>query len=174
MPILRSVRLDLVELTEDLLRLAAERDVAALAAELGVRVGPEWPEIIPARENLKAVREEPAVQPWLSRGIVLRDEGTLVGEVGFHNPPDELAVVELGYEVLPAFRRRGIAAEAVRALTDWAFATGEASTVYATIAHGNTASIRLVRSLGFRFQEDYHDAVDGHLVFYECPLPLPR
>jgi ribosomal-protein-alanine N-acetyltransferase len=174
MPTIRSARLDLVELTEDLLRLTTEGDTAALAAELRVQVSPEWADILPARENLKAVREEPAVQPWLSRAIVLREAGAVVGEVGFHNPPDELAVVELGYEVLPAFRRRGIATEAIRALTDWAFDTGEASTVYATIAHDNTASIRLVRSLGFRFQEDYHDPVDGHLVFYECPLPLAR
>lgn len=173
MPTIRSARLDLVELTEDLLQLAADRDVDGLAAGLGVRVSREWAEILPARENLKAVRAEPAVQPWLSRGIVLREAGVLVGEAGFHHSPDELGVVELGYEVLPPFRRQGIATEAIHALTSWAFETGEASTVYATIARDNAASIGLVRSLGFRFQEDFHDPVDGHLVFYESPLPLP-
>jgi RimJ/RimL family protein N-acetyltransferase len=174
MPTVRSARLDLVELTENLLALTAARDTAALTAEVGFEVTREWTEIVPAQENLKALREDPAVLPWLSRGIVLREAGALVGEVGFHSPPDELAVVELGYEVLPGFRRRGIAAEAIRALTGWAYSTGEASSVYATIAADNPASIGLVRSLGFRFQEDYHDPVDGHLVFYESRLPLPR
>lgn len=174
MPTIRSARLDLVELPENLLRLTAEQDAAALTAELGVDVTHDWAEIVPAKENLRALRDEPAVLPWLSRGIVLRESGAMVGEIGFHNPPDELAVVEVGYEVLPGFRRRGIAAEAIRALTDWAYSTGDASSVYATISHDNTASIGLVRALGFRFQEEYHDAVDGHLVFYERALPLPR
>lgn len=174
MATIRSPRLDLVELTEDLLRLAVEGDSAALATELGVRVSPEWAGIVPARDNLKAVRQDPAVQPWLSRAVVLREARTLVGEVGFHHSPDELAVVEVGYEVLPGFRRRGLAAEAVRALTDWAFATGEASTVYATVAQENVASLALVRSLGFRFQEDYVDPADGRLLFFEAALPLRR
>ncbi|WP_236788247.1 GNAT family N-acetyltransferase [Amycolatopsis sp. GM8] len=174
MSVIRSARLDLVELTGNLLRLTLERDLDALAGLLGVEVSQEWADLIPARENLKAIHDEPDAQPWLSRGIVLREAGALIGEVGFHNPPDELAVVELGYEVLPAFRRRGVATEAIRALTDWAFATGDASTVYVTIAHDNAASIGLVQSLGFTFQEDYHDPVDGQLVFYERALPLPR
>ncbi|TNC27708.1 GNAT family N-acetyltransferase [Amycolatopsis alkalitolerans] len=174
MPAIRSARLDLVELTGEHLRLIAEGELDALSSRLGAAVSPEWADIIPAAENLKSLRDEPSPQPWLSRGILLREAGAMVGEVGFHNPPDELAVVELGYEVLAGFRRRGIATEAIRALTDWAYSTGEASTVYATIAHHNAASIGLVQALGFSFGDDYHDPVDGHVVFYERTLPLPR
>lgn len=174
MTTIRSARLDLVELTEDALQLTLDRDLNALADLLGAEAGQEWADLVPARENLKAIHDDAAVRPWLSRGIVLREAGILVGEVGFHDSPDELGVVELGYEVLPEFRRRGIAMEAIRALTDWAFATGRASTVYATIAHDNAASIGLVQSLGLTFQETYHDSVDGQLVFYERALPLPR
>ena len=174
MSAVRSERLDLVELPERALRLVVARDVTGLAAELGAHADPAWLDILPAHENLKALLDDPAEQPWLSRGIVLRETRELVGEVGFHHRPDDLAVVEIGYEVLPAHRRRGIATEAIRALTDWACSTGEASTVYATIEAANTASIGLVRSLGFRFQEDYLDPVSGPLVFYESTLPLPR
>jgi RimJ/RimL family protein N-acetyltransferase len=170
---IRSERLDLVELTSETLRWIVERNVPALSAELGVEVPRPWLEIVPAQVNHKLVRDDPATQPWLSRGIVLRETGSLVGELGFHNPPDDLSVVELGYEVLPSYRRRGIAREAIRALTDWAYSTGAARIVYVTIAAGNVASISLVRSLGFRFDEDYDDPVDGPLVFYESRLPLP-
>ncbi|MTD53940.1 GNAT family N-acetyltransferase [Amycolatopsis pithecellobii] len=172
MATIRSARLDLVELTGNLLRLILDRDLGALAAALGADVSPEWADLVPAQDNLRTLRAEPDAQPWLSRGILLREAGVMVGEVGFHDLPDELAVVEVGYEVLPRFRRRGIAAEAVRALTGWAFATGEASTVYATIARTNMASIGLVRSLGFAFQDDCQDPVDGQVVFYESALPL--
>ncbi|GAA5164517.1 MULTISPECIES: GNAT family N-acetyltransferase [Amycolatopsis] len=174
MPALRSARLDLVELSEHALRLAVGRDTAGLAAELQAAVSDDWLDILPAEENLAAVREDPAASPWLSRALVLRETRELVGEAGFHHPPDELGVVELGYEVLPAHRRRGYATEAIRALTDWAYSTGDASSVYATIAADNAASIGLVRALGFRFQELYEDPLQGPLVFFERTLPLPR
>ncbi|NKQ56697.1 GNAT family N-acetyltransferase [Amycolatopsis sp. K13G38] len=171
---LRSPRLDLVELCPETLARIADRDRAWVEAKLGVEVPEPWLDVVPAEVNHKLVREDPAVAPWLSRGIVLREECRLVGEIGFHSRPDSLAVVEIGYEVLPEYQRRGIAREAAYALTDWAHATTEATVVYATIARTNRASIALVRSLGFRYDETYIDPVEGPLVFYESKLPLAR
>ncbi|HVW43669.1 MAG TPA: GNAT family N-acetyltransferase [Amycolatopsis sp.] len=171
---LRSPRLDLLELTTETLARIAGGDRAAVEADLGAEAPGEWLGVVPARVNHELLRADPDAGPWLSRAIVLREEQRLVGEVGFHNPPDDLAVVEIGYEVLPGYRRRGIAREAIHALTDWAYSTGAARVVYATIARANHASIALVRSLGFRFDEACIDPVEGPLVFYECKLPLPR
>ncbi|HVV09254.1 GNAT family N-acetyltransferase [Amycolatopsis sp.] len=170
MPV-HSPRLELVELSPQLLLWIADRDREAVAASLGVSVPADWPATVPARTNFKLLRDDPASRPWLSRGIVLREERTLIGEVGFHSPPDELAVVELSYEVLPGYRRRGFAAEAVRALTDWAYESGDAGTAYATIAADNAASIGLVRSLGFRRGEGCEEP---GILFYESGLPLAR
>ncbi|HKS49326.1 MAG TPA: GNAT family N-acetyltransferase [Amycolatopsis sp.] len=172
MPI-RSERLDLLELSEEALERIIAEDAPGLASVLGVEVPEPWLAAVQAEENHKIIQADPAATPWLSRGIVLRSARRLVGEVGFHQPPDDLAVVELGYEVLPEYRRQGIAAEAIRALTGWAHSTGRADTVYVTIERRNEASIGLVRSLGFRFDEDYDDPVDGPIVFYESALPLP-
>lgn len=172
--VLRSARLDLLELPAPALRHAADGDRAALAATLGAHVPPDWPAILPAEENLAALRGDPTLLPWLSRAIVLRAERVVVGEIGFHEAPDQLAVVELGYEVLPAYRRRGIAREAILALTDWAYSTGSAATVYATIDRDNAASIALVRSLGLHQDENHAEPADGPLVFFERALPLPR
>jgi len=171
---LRSPRLDLVELCPETLARIADRDRAWVEAKLGAEVPEEWLDVVPAEVNHRLLREDPTAAPWLSRGIVLRDECCLVGEIGFHNRPDSLAVVEIGYEVLPGFQRRGIAREAVYALTDWAHAANEARVVYATIARSNRASLALVRSLGFRYDETYVDPVDGPLVFFESKLPLAR
>ncbi|KAA9166099.1 GNAT family N-acetyltransferase [Amycolatopsis acidicola] len=168
---IRSPRLDLVELSAELLVWIAEENLDAIEDTLGVTVSPAWLPTVPAKTNYKLLREDPANRPWLSRGIVLRAERALIGEVGFHSAPDELAVVELSYEVLPGYRRRGIAAEAVLALTDWAYETGEAGTAYATIEAGNTASIGLVRSLGFLRGELYEEP---GIQFYESGLPLRR
>ena len=171
---LRSPRLDLPELTTETLARIAGGDRAAVEADLGAAAPDEWLDAVPAAVNYQLLRQDPEAGPWLSRGIVLREERRLVGEVGFHSPPDELAVVEIGYEVLPGYRRRGIAREAIRAVTDWAYSTGLARLVYATIAQANLPSIALVRSLGFTFDEACVDPVDGPLVFYEGKLPLVR
>src|SRR5438067_7167355 len=149
--VIRSERLDLLELNTEALQLIMDKDGAGLGALLGVEVPRAWLDIVQAEENHRTIFADPRAQPWLSRGIVLRDTGCLVGEVGFHQRPDDLAVVELGYEVLPGYRRQGIAGEAIRALTDWAHSTGLAEIVYVTIERHNAASIGLARSLGFAF-----------------------
>jgi ribosomal-protein-alanine N-acetyltransferase len=66
--------------------------------------------------RLRQIEAEPAIEPWLVRAIVLRDPRIAVGFVGFHAAPDARGMVEIGYEVLPAFRRRGYASEAAIAL----------------------------------------------------------
>jgi [ribosomal protein S5]-alanine N-acetyltransferase len=171
---IRTERLDLVELSPAALQAITGRETARLSAELGVEVPESWYDIVPAEENLKLVHTNPNAGPWLSRGIVYRADARLVGEIGFHTPPDDLAVVEMGYEVLPEYQRRGIAREAILALTDWAHASGLAEIVYVTIAQDNAPSIALARSLGFRFDEHFRDPVDGPIVFYESRLPLAR
>lgn len=173
-PVLRSARLDLLELSESMLHGAAANDRKALAAELGADVPRDWPGIVSADENLALLKLDPSLRPWLSRAIVLRDEHVVVGEAGFHDAPDQLAVVELGYEILPAYRRRGIAREAVLTLTDWAYATGAAATVYATVDRENSPSLALVRSLGLHQDTNHEDLTDGRLLFFERALPLPR
>ena len=48
-----------------------------------------------------------------------RERGML-GHIGFHGRPDGRGAAELGYTVLPPFRRRGYALEAAQGLMDWA------------------------------------------------------
>jgi RimJ/RimL family protein N-acetyltransferase len=55
---------------------------------------------------------------------------------------------ELGYMVAPALARRGIATEALRLLTDWAFGTGLVRLTLQTDA-GNVASQRVAEKNGY-------------------------
>ena len=53
--------------------------------------------------------------------MVSRDrQRGMLGHIGFHGPPDERGMAEMGYTVLPPFRRRGYALEAARGMMDWA------------------------------------------------------
>jgi RimJ/RimL family protein N-acetyltransferase len=62
--------------------------------------------------------------------------------------------VGLYWAVAPAFRRRGIAAEAAAALIDHAFAELSLARVVATTDRDNLASIGVMRRLGMRVEEN--------------------
>ena len=118
--------------------------------------------------RLEQVRLEPTALPWLLRAVVLRETGQAIGHVGFHGPPDEHGAVEIGYRVLPAFRRRGYAREAVEGMWAAAKAAG-ARVLRASVSPDNDASLALVRGAGFVQVGDQLDEIDGLELVFERP-----
>jgi RimJ/RimL family protein N-acetyltransferase len=80
--------------------------------------------------------------------IVRREDGLVVGDIGFHAPPDELGEVSVGFGVVPAQRRRGYATEALRTLLTWAIAQPEVRAVHADTDLVNLASQRVLAGAG--------------------------
>ena len=90
----------------------------------------------------------------------------VVGHAGFHDPPNEAGMVEVGYRVVPEHRRQGYGRAALAELLAYAAASPEVGTVRASISPGNVASLALARSLGFRHIGEQWDDEDGlELVF---------
>jgi [ribosomal protein S5]-alanine N-acetyltransferase len=110
---------------------------------IGAVVPSDWP--LP---DLKDVvdRHQPPFGIWV---LVERETDTVVGDIGFHGPPDESGTVEIGYSVLPERRRRGYATEAVRALTSWALEQPGVRAVTASCEPTNIGSIRALERAGF-------------------------
>lgn len=109
------------------------------------------------------IAADPTSEPWLLRAIVF--EGLAIGTIGFHAPPDHRRCVELGYEVHPIYRRRGIAREAAVALMIWARSRG-VDVFRASVAPDNAASLAMLAQLGFTHVGEQIDEVDGlELVF---------
>jgi len=81
--------------------------------------------------------------PWL--GVC---EGLWVLFANFYGPPDARGSVEFGYELAPVSRGRGLATEAVGALTDWALGSG-AARVTAVVSLTNQASAAVLGRCGF-------------------------
>jgi RimJ/RimL family protein N-acetyltransferase len=165
-------RLELVPLPPELLESIARGDASVAARRLDAAVPEGWTDTIPAQQRLEQLAVDPSEQPWLVRAVVLRAPRRVVGNVGFHGPPDQQGRVEIGYGIVPAQRRRGYAREAIAGLTDWAFATGEARVCLASVSPRNTGSLALVRSLGFRQVGEQIDDVDGLELVFERELPL--
>jgi ribosomal-protein-alanine N-acetyltransferase len=110
--------------------------------------------------------------PYGDRAIVLADTGALIGACGLVPCLDEFdripglhapearasgrtwAEVGLDYALSPAHQGRGYATEAARALVDYALQSLRLARVIATTSHDNLASIRVMRRLGMRIEQN--------------------
>lgn len=148
-----------LELTTDRLLLVplAPAMAAALlhsreqaARDLGFDLAPDWPAqdlfgILPRQTELTASQSVWGI--WLMIGHA---ERAVIGDVGFQGPPSPDGVVEIGYSVVPAYRRRGYATEAAGTLVDWAYRQAQVTSIVAGCDENNQASIRTLARLGFR------------------------
>lgn len=83
--------------------------------------------------------------PWK---ISLKKEDTYIGDIGFKGLQENHAV-EIGYGILKEYEGQGFATEAVKALTEWAFANEEVYFVEAETAPENMASQKVLEKNGF-------------------------
>ncbi len=94
----------------------------------------------------------PQWRPWGLWLVTYKPERMVVGAMGFQGPPDATGVVAIGYAIVAAHRRRGLATEGPAALIDCAFGDGGVGCVQATCGADNMASIKLLSKLGFTLQ----------------------
>ena len=128
------------------------------------------------RYRLAQLQVDPSVREWLGRSMVLNDDDgarRVIGTIGFHGPPDDRGRLEIGYSVQEAYRRRGFAREAVRAMFDWAAAEHGIRRFIASVSPTNEASLALVRSFGFRQTGEQMDEIDGLELVLEAEWPPP-
>jgi RimJ/RimL family protein N-acetyltransferase len=117
--------------------------------------------------------EHPEDEPWVTGIIWDEDLAVAVGKAGFHGSPDEAGMVEVGYEVDPAYRRRGYARAAMQALLDRAIADPSVHTLRASISPDNEPSLNLVASFGLERNGEQWDEEDGLEWIFEIPTDGP-
>jgi len=89
--------------------------------------------------------------------VVCREDGQVIGDVGFHAPPDDLGEVSVGFGIVPAARGRGYAVEALRTMLDWALEQPEVRAVHADTDLVNLASQAVLVRAGMRLVADEGD-----------------
>jgi RimJ/RimL family protein N-acetyltransferase len=120
------------------------------------------------RYRLGQIAVDPGHARWMAR-LALVDGDAVVGHAGFHGPPDEEGVAEIGYSVDPAFRRRGYARAALVELLRRAAAEPGVRTVRATIGPDNEASLATIAGFGFVEVGEQWDEEDGRELIFERP-----
>ena len=87
-----------------------------------------------------------------------RTGGELVGDCALRVTRQDPRRAELGFTLARAFQRRGLAAEGVRGVLEYAFASFELHRVFAITDERNAPAQQLLGSLGFRREARFVDA----------------
>ena len=164
-----SQRLELRPMTPAFLQASLDHNLLLAEKILGASLPASWPEnsnLLSLR--LEQLKDDPSLQPWLLRAICLREESSMVGQIGFHTSPapeyleEWLAgALEFGFTVFSDHRQKGYATEAAGALMQWAYQTHAVDKFVLTIAPDNTPSRRLADRFGFARIGSHVDEVDG-------------
>lgn len=163
---IRSPRLELPALTVPQYERLIIGDGTSVGHELDASFGDPW--LADANWLLilrrRQLAEHPDHEPWLVRPLIRREAGEepeAIGYINFHGPPNADGIAEIGYALLPAWRGRGFAVEATRAMLGWALGDPRVRTLRASVAPDNVASLRLIAKLGFVRTGEQWDPDDG-------------
>jgi len=167
-----SERLELPLLSPAHMEALLDGKLHEVGRAIGATISPSW-----LRDNAwllarraRQVRENPGAGPWLLRPIVVRRGAhPVAGTINFHGAPDERGMVEVGYVLLPRFRGRGYAIEAVRALFAWAERDPQVTVFRASVSPDNERSMHLIGKLGFERVGEQTDPEDGLELVFELP-----
>lgn len=140
-------RLRLEPVTEALCGVANE-GADSLALALDADIPPDW-----VRAGLPLVRQrQRGLRPWrpIRAVVVHTGDSRVIGDIRFERTPDpEEIIYEIGYAIIPAYRRQGFAVEAAGRVIDWLFEAGQGELVIAGCDRKNRPSVRTLRKLGF-------------------------
>lgn len=129
----------------------AERVVAG-EPDSGARWAPGYPtdgDVFATRRFLGTCASTGDPQPFGTYEIRRREDGRVIGGLGFHGPPDANGSVTIGYGVVPSAQGQGYASEALRELLLFARAHG-VTCVKGDADHGNIASQHVMLAAGMR------------------------
>lgn len=152
-PVITTGRLRLIPLT-----------VADAADMVAGRRQDRWHPDYPRRDDVDAASLVREGDTWGPRHIVI--DRLAVGSIGCYGPPVD-GETEVGYGLVAAVRGRGLAREALAALTAATDAVGVR--LRASVAPDNAPSLRVLAACGFTELRGSND--DGELVMAR---PLPR
>ena len=160
----------IVQLDGPTLQALADGDLVRAGRTSPVALS-EWlvsPEAIGTwRMRARQAEESPEDLPWVTGVVWDVDAEICVGKAGFHAAPDSEGMVEVGYAVDPAYRRRGYARAALEAMLVRAAADPAVRTVRASVSPGNAPSLALIAGYAFAQVGEQWDEEDGLELVYE-------
>ncbi|MFE1764000.1 GNAT family N-acetyltransferase [Streptomyces angustmyceticus] len=150
-------------LDDDLVQASAEAGVALTEHFVTDQAKWVW------RYRVDQLTSDPGNAGWLTNAVVAEPESAAVGYAGFHGPPDEAGMVEIGYSVAPGYRRQGYARAILAELVHRAVAEARVRTARVAISPDNAASLATISGFGFVEVGEQWDEEDGLELIFEVP-----
>lgn len=120
-------------------------------------------------QKIERLMEENACMFW---AISYKGEFDLIGAICFWNFDMDRNSIEIGYELLPEFRQKGIMVEGIAAVIKFGFEYMAAGTITAFPSANNLASVNILQKLNFKLVPDTlqhsHQNVEGMLTYILC------
>lgn len=142
-------------------------DQQKLASLLQVKLADDWLGFDAAQEAMQPsyqhLKSHPEILGWWTYLFVHKPDRTLIGLGGFKGPVNEEGMVELGYAIAPAYRRRGLAIEATRGMIKYAFQHPGIRRVDAHTLPEKNASTGVLEKAGMKFIGPVNDPDDGEV-----------
>ena len=108
------------------------------------------------------LRTARAADVWVHGfAVVHRDDGKVIGTIGYKGAPDADGMVEIGYGIDPDYQGRGYATEAAAAVVAFASADPRVRLVRAHTRPAANPSTRVLEKCGFRKVDEVIDPEDG-------------
>jgi len=121
----------------------------------------------PLAWRVPQVKQDPALNKWFVRWIVLRESREIIGSTSFHGKPNELGMIEIGLGIDPQFHNQGFCFEALTGMWSWVCNQEGVKILRYTVSATNVASVALVNKFGFKHIGQQVDEVDGPEEIYE-------
>ena len=96
-------------------------------------------------------------------GITLADENEVIGTICIWNISEDKTKGDIGFELLPAFRGKGIMTKSLRLIIDYAFQELNFDELFGEVDPQNGKSINLMKKHGF---ELFDENSSGPTVIY--------
>ncbi|WP_051292660.1 GNAT family N-acetyltransferase [Olivibacter sitiensis] len=166
-PVLETVRLNLRRLSfsdaQAIYQLRSDPKVARLT---GKEPFTSINDAIAYIQKIERLFKEHACVFW---AISYKGESALIGAICFWNYDVDNSSLEIGYELLPEFQKKGIMAEGLAAVINFGFEKMEADMITAFPSAHNPASVKILEKLNFRlipktFQHT-HENVERMLTY---------
>jgi len=146
---LLTARLELIPCSYEYGKIIVENK-SLLKSAMGLDISDNWPledlkDFLPA--YLEMIQSDPLLLGWGIWLIVHEEEQKIIGDIGFKGKPDDNGNIEIGYSVVPEYRRQGYCHEASRGLVGCAFEQLGVNKILAECDKDNISSIRILEKL---------------------------
>lgn len=164
--------LKLIQCDPEILQSAIEGD-EILKNAIQTSVHDNWTEfgVEALQYSLDKLSQGEDEKGWWTYFPIHKSDNILIGSGGYKGKPSVEGIVELGYEITPNYRNRGLATEMTNGLIENAFKDKRVKSIIAhTLGHENP-STKVLQKCGFKKVEEINDPDDGLIWKWKLKRP---